>query len=374
MFSAQQQLTHPSTRNTMSTPHPAIDTIWFTRCPVPTATGLAYKLGWLEQEFAADGISIKTLQEAGSELSRHHYDHQLNTLIREGGNLLAIPARAQGAPTRLIGLTWIDEWQSILVKPGSGISKPHDLKGKRLALPQFRAEDIANNRRGNSIARGMSLAGYKGALASAGLTLEDARLVELSAEEGRRGDLGDWGQRSNLGGGLWQGIAALNRGEVDAVYVKGAAAAQAAREAGLVVGIDIDALPERRFRVNNGTPRPITVHADFLANHRDLVVRFLTQTLRAADWARHNLAELRRILQDETRGSAESVIEAYRDGFHLDLAPDLSAERLALFDQQKTFQLTHGLLDRDFDLYAWADHGPLEEARQRLQDSLRAAA
>ncbi|MRW90683.1 ABC transporter substrate-binding protein [Duganella sp. FT80W] len=353
-----------------------VDTIWFTRCPVPTATGLAYKLGWLDQEFAADGIAIKTLQEAGGELSKHHYDHQLNTLIREGGNLLAIPARAQGAPTRLIGLTWIDEWQSILVRPGSGINQPADLKGKRLALPPFRADDIANNRRGNSIARGMSLAGYKGVLAAAGLALEDAVLVELATEEARNRrspELGDWG-RADLGGGLWQGIAALNRGEVDAIYVKGAAAAHAAREAGLVVGIDIDNLPHKRFRVNNGTPRPITVHEDFLKNHRELVVRFLTQTLRAADWARHNLAELRRILQDETRGSADSVVEAYRDGFHLDLAPDLSQERLELFAQQKNFQLIHGLLDRDFDLNAWVDHGPIEEARQRLQATLPAAA
>lgn len=357
----------------MSTPTAAVDTIWFTRCPVPTATGLAYKLGWLEQEFSADGIAIKTLQEAGGELARHHYDHQLDSLIREGGNLLALPARAQGAPTRLIGLTWIDEWQSILVRPGSGISQPADLKGKRLALPRFREEDIANNRRGNSIARGMSLAGYKGVLAAAGLNLEDATLVELATEESRQRDVGDWTRNNDLGG-LWQGIAALQRGEVDAVYVKGASAAQAAQAAGLVVGIDIDALPEKRFRVNNGTPRPITVHEDFLANHRELLVRFLVQTLRAAEWAKHNLPELRRILQDETRGSAASVEQAYRDGFHLDLAPDLSDERVALFARQKNFQLTHGLLDRDVDIEDWIDRGPLEEARLRLQDELRVAA
>lgn len=42
-----------------------VDTVWFTRCPVPTATGLAYKLGWLEEEFARDGIALKTLQEVG---------------------------------------------------------------------------------------------------------------------------------------------------------------------------------------------------------------------------------------------------------------------------------------------------------------------
>ena len=349
----------------------AIDTIWFTRCPVPTATGLAYKLGWLEQEFAADGIAVKTLQEVGGELARHHYDHQLATLIREGGNLLALPARAQGAPTRLIGLTWIDEWQSILVRPGSGIAQPQDLRGKRLALPRFRDQDLLNNRRGNSIARGMSLAGYKGVLAAAGLGLDQVHLVELGPEPaaGARADPGaaqgaDPG--TDLGAGLWQGIAAVVRGEVDAVYVKGASAAQAARAAGLVVGIDIDRLPDKRFRVNNGTPRPITVHEEFLERHEDLVVRFLTQTLRAAEWAKGNLAGLRRILQDETRGSADSVEQAYRDGFHLDLAPDLSAQRLALFTQQKNFQLAHGLLDRDVDVDAWAAHGPLAEAQRRL--------
>ena len=50
----------------MTTAHP-VDQIWFTRCPVPTATGLAYKLGWLNDEFARDNIKIATLQEAPQE-------------------------------------------------------------------------------------------------------------------------------------------------------------------------------------------------------------------------------------------------------------------------------------------------------------------
>src|SRR5690606_5408137 len=113
-----------------------LNEIWFTRCPVPTATGIAYKLGWLTEEFARDRIAVGTLQET-RELARHHYDHDLPSLIREGGNILALAARAQGARTKLIGLTWIDEWQAILVRPDSGIAEPKDLKGKRLALPQY---------------------------------------------------------------------------------------------------------------------------------------------------------------------------------------------------------------------------------------------
>jgi ABC-type nitrate/sulfonate/bicarbonate transport system substrate-binding protein len=344
-----------------------IDTIWFTRCPVPTATGLAYKLGWLEREFAADGIAIKTLQDAGGELARHHYDHQLPTLIREGGNLLALPAKAQGAPTRLIGLTWIDEWQSILVRPDAAITHPTQLKGLRLALPPFRPEDLARNQRGRSIARGMSLAGYKSALASVGLSLDDVELVELAEQE----QIGT--EAGNLGTGLWRGIDALARGEVDAVYVKGAAAAEAARAAGVVVGIDFDDLAPR-FRVNNGTPRPLTVHQDFIDQHFDLLVRFLVQTLRAAEWAKANLDGLRQVLQDETRASSTGVTEAYRNDFHLTLAPDLSEHRLALFRLQKNFQLVHGFLDRDVDIDAWVDRRPLEEALVRLHMQQRAAA
>ena len=334
---------------------PAIDTIWFTRCPVPTATGLAYKLGWLDEEFAPDGIQVRTLQD-NRELLRHHYDHELTNLIREGGNLFSIPARGQGARTKLVGLTWIDEWQSILVRPGSGIGTPQDLIGKRLALPAFRLADLAENKRGRSIARGMSLAGYKGALASIGRTLDDVRLVEVASDEGRED-----------AGRLWSGLDALVSGQVDGVYVKGAAAAEAARRHGAIVGIDLDQLPERRFRVNNGTPRPITAHKELIERHPELLIRFLYQTLRAADWAKENLDCVRRVLEGETRSGAAGVEEAYRDGFQLTLAPDLSEERLDLFRRQKDFQLIHGFLDRDFDFASWIDPRPLQEARRRWE-------
>jgi len=355
---------------------PSIDTLWFTRCAgggrggVPTASGIAYKLGYLDEEFKDDGLALRTLQDPGTEsLRHHHYDHGLETLVREGGNLFAIPAKAQGARTRLIGLTWIDEGQSILVRPDSDIRSPEQLKGRRLALPAYRAADIAENRRGRSISRHSSLHGYKGALASVGLTLDDVRLVEIEPNRGE-GERAASGERE---GGFSQSFEPLLEGEVDAVYVKGAASADGARKRGLEIGIDLDKLPERRFRVNNGTPRPITVHEHFLEHHYDLLVRFLRQTLRAAAWAKTNLKGVHEILQSETGATAEGVAAAYRDGFHLSLAPDLSDERLALFRQQKDFQLAYGILDRDFDFDAWIDRRPLEDAARELE-GLRAVA
>lgn len=331
--------------------------IWFTRCPVPTATGLAYKLGWLSEEFAADGISVDTLQD-NPALARHHYDHDLDSLIREGGNILALATRAQGANTRLIGLTWIDEWQTILVRPDSGITEPAHLKGKRLALPDWSEHSIPSHARGSSIARGMSLQGYRGALEYAGLGFHDVELVEVPSN---RGILGAGATEAGLRS-LWSGLDYLADGRVDAVYVKGASAVDAARAAGVVVGIDLDGLPGQQFRVNNGTPRPITVHQNLIDNHFDELVRFLDQTLRAADWAAENLQGVQEVLAGETRGSLEGVAAAYRNDFHRKLHPDLSAERLRLFNTQKKNLWLHGFLERDFDLNAWVDPRPLQAA------------
>ncbi|AJP70665.1 ABC transporter substrate-binding protein [Sphingomonas hengshuiensis] len=346
----------------MTTPDPTLDELWFTRCPVPTATGIAYKLGWLTEEFAPDGITVRTLQESGSELGRHHYDHRLPTLIREGGNMLSIAARAQGEPTRLIGLTWIEESQRILTRPDTGIRNAGDLKGRRLALPGWSHNDIPSHVRGTSIARGMSLAGYKGALASAGLSLDDVDLVEVPDRLRNIGGSGrDLGPRRSGLGRLWP-IDALVSGHVDAIYVKGASALDGAREAGLVVAVDLDALPDPRFRVNNGTPRPITVHQHLLDAHFDVLVRFLAVTLRAADWVKAEPDKLRAILEFETDASPEAVDQAYRH-LHEGLHPTLDADRLALFEQQKKFLFTHGFLDADFALADWVDPRPLEAAR-----------
>ncbi|HEX2312877.1 MAG TPA: ABC transporter substrate-binding protein [Thermomonospora sp.] len=331
----------------------SIDRIWYTRCPVPTASGLAHNLGWLTEEFGSAGISVGVLQDAGPELARHHFDHRLLGLFREGGNVPALAARSEGARTRLVGLTWIEEWQSILVRPDSGITDAAGLLGARVAVPGW-AETPAQ-----SFPRAMALHGFKGALSRAGLTLDDVRWVEvpasLSPSVGR--------DARTLS---WPGLAELAEGIVDAVYVKGARAAEQASEFGAVVAVDLDAHPDPRTRVNNGTPRPITVHEDLLNDHPDLVVRFLTQVLRAADWAAWNPVGVREILARETRSGAGGVAVAYRGDFHRRLHPDLSAERLELLRIQKDFLLDHGFLAGDVDVDAWAEPGPLRLARERL--------
>ncbi|MEU4311452.1 ABC transporter substrate-binding protein [Nocardia sp. NPDC024068] len=333
-----------------------LDTLWYTRCPVPTASGLAHSLGWLGETAAEAGIGLGVLQDAGPELAPRHFDHRLLGLIREGGNVPALAARAEGSPTRLIGLTWIDEAQAILVAPDSPASGPSDLAGSRIAVPAW-AQD-----RARSFPRAMALHGFASALALGGLTFADVRPVEVAVE---RDPQVRGAQAAGRRITTW-GVEALLAGEVDAIYVKGARAQEVAREHGLRTAVDLDATESKRSRVNNGTPRPITVHADLLESRPDLVVGFLTQTLRAADWATGNLDEVRAVLARETFSGAAGVEAAYGDTFHRGLHPTLSGERIELLDIQKRFLYTHGFLAADFDLASWVAPEPLRQASERL--------
>ncbi|WP_051837931.1 ABC transporter substrate-binding protein [Streptomyces sp. NRRL WC-3742] len=331
----------------LGAPDSAPDILWFTRCPVPTATGIAADQGWLAREFAADGITVRSLQDAPpEEAADHHYTHALPGLVREGGNVPALWARSRGEATRLIGLTWIEERQVVLVRAGSGITEPAQLRGLRLAIPHH---GIAID-----FWRAMALAGFHGALGRAGLTLDDAELVDVPAPPG---------------GGQWAGeLAALRDGAVDAVYVKGALAVEAARRIGAEVAVDLDALPDRRARVNNGTPRPVTVHQRLLDERPDLVARFLAVLLDAADWAADRPEEVARILRAETGAGAEGVAGAYAAGGHRTLHLDLSGERLDLLAQQERFLREWGFLAAPVDIATWAAPEPLRAARELLRE------
>ncbi|MFJ2954492.1 ABC transporter substrate-binding protein [Streptomyces sp. NPDC087270] len=322
------------------------DEIWFTRCPVPTATGIAADRGTLAAEFAPDGIAVRSLRDAADDersdgLPRSHFTHELTALFREGGNVPALWARSRGEATRVIALTWIEERQSILVRADSDLRTPEQLRGRRLAVPRH---DIAID-----FWRAMALHGHAGALGLAGLTLDDARLVEVP------------GVRQ----GQWEGeLAALRDGRVDAVYVKGAVAVETARRYGAEVAIDLDAVPDRRSRVNNGTPRPITVHQRLLDERPELVTRFLAVLLDAAEWAAAHPGDLARILGAETGAGPDGVADAYRAGTAGSLGLDLSEERLTLLAEQERFLYAHGFLPEPVDVAGWADHEPLRRARE----------
>jgi ABC-type nitrate/sulfonate/bicarbonate transport system substrate-binding protein len=334
-----------------------LESVWMMRCPVPAASGVAYALGWMDEAFGREGIAVKRVMDGGLNLVERDPEFQGQHLFREGGNIQALAARALGVPTRLIGLTWIDERQAIMVRPGTSVLEPADLRGLRFALPGYARS------RGESIARGMALHGIHSALALGGLTLEDVDLVEVPAPPRERPSRE--GMRR-----LWLGLEWLAAGRVDAVYVKGSAAAEAAARLGLDIAVDLDAYPARMTRINNGTPRPIIVHQHMLDHHRDLVDRFLEQTLRAADWASTHPVELKPIIAQETLSGIGGVEAAYRNDFHRSLHPDLSKDRIEMLRVQANFLWLHGFLESPVDIDGWICREPLEAAMQRRKQAM----
>jgi ABC-type nitrate/sulfonate/bicarbonate transport system substrate-binding protein len=90
-----------------------LDTLWYTRCGVPTAVGIAVQLGWLEQEFAGEGIAIASIRDAAErDVRQSHYDHSQQNSFRQGGSVPAIWARSTGRDTRLVGPGEADEAQA----------------------------------------------------------------------------------------------------------------------------------------------------------------------------------------------------------------------------------------------------------------------
>jgi ABC-type nitrate/sulfonate/bicarbonate transport system substrate-binding protein len=65
-----------------------IGTLWYTRCPVPTAFSLAIRLGWIDREFEADGLRVAALLDSPSRNVREsHFAHTQPNSFRHGGNI-----------------------------------------------------------------------------------------------------------------------------------------------------------------------------------------------------------------------------------------------------------------------------------------------
>jgi ABC-type nitrate/sulfonate/bicarbonate transport system substrate-binding protein len=342
-----------------------LDTLWYTRCPVPTGLGIAIQQGWLDDAFRAQGTKVSSLIESNDFATREsHFSHTLQNSVRHGGNIPAISARALGRDTRVIGLSWADETQLILASPESGIQSVRDLKGRRFGLPNWKNVEI-------DFSRAQAIRGLENALSLEGLSVADVELVDQDIEthysdrsaENLNGTLA-WGGRStsraranNLE------VIALLRGEVDAVFLKGAHGAQVANQFGLTTVIDTGVHPEPLIRANNGTPRTLAVDGHLLDNHFDAAVTIVEQVLRAEAWAQGNASEVRRYLARETNASEYWVSVAYGSDAQTRLKTDLAEQSIAAIQDFTDFLHRWNFIPASFEVRDWIDARPLEAAR-----------
>lgn len=342
-----------------------LDTLWYTRCPVPTGLGIAVQQGWLEDAFRVQGTRVSSLLESNDFATREsHFSHTLQNSVRHGGNIPAISARARGRDTRVIGLSWADETQLILASPESGIETVRDLKGRLFGLPNWKQVEI-------DFSRAQAIRGLENALSLEGLSVSDVELVDQDIEshysdepaENVAGTLARAGRSASRARANNLEVVALLRGEVDAIFLKGVHGAQVANQFGLTKVIDTGAHPEPLIRSNNGTPRTLAVDGHLLDNHFDAAVTILDQVLRAEAWAQDHPLDVRRYLGRETNASEYWVSVAYGEDAQKRLKTDLADQSVAAIQDFTNFLHRWNFIPQSFDVGDWIDHRPLEALR-----------
>lgn len=342
-----------------------IDTLWYTRCPVPTASSIAISQGWLDAEFAPDGIAVQSLRAASDAAVRQsHFDHRQQNSFRHGGNAPPIWSRSQGQDVVVLGMTWLPQYQRLLAMPESGVESLADLRGKRLALPRRVGEKI-------DFWRASALQGILQALPTAGLTLDDVQIVDLPVYEpyltqqkaSRTGALFDARQYARTAS---TEALALIRGEVDVIYHYGASGPFLETFLGAQVVFDFQQHPDPKVAINNGTPNVLTVSGGLLRERRDLVVRYLGCLLRAARWAADHRDETWAIIAREVSEAEEWVPEAFGPEIHQQLEPIVTSELIDALEVRQQFMLEHDFIAHDFSVSSWVDAEPLAAARAQL--------
>jgi ABC-type nitrate/sulfonate/bicarbonate transport system substrate-binding protein len=339
---------------------PAISEIWYTRCPVPTPVGLAVQLGFLDEAFGREGVSLKSIIDSPDRSIRtSHFDHHLAYSFRHGGNVPPIRARSEGNPTRLVGITWTDEFQAILSLPGRGIATTRDLVGRRFGIARRPAGVV-------DFMAATALKGLTSALSLEGLTPGAVEIVDIPLAESvlaEREGPSLFGLKSRHAYGAE--VAALLRGEVDAIYVKGTPGITVANLIGAIQVAEFGFHPDAKIRINSGSPRVLTVDERLAEDRPDLVATLLAALRRAGDWAEAHPDEVRRFVGREVNASEEVVAAANGPELHRHLGVGLEPELVEAIGHYKDFLFANGFLAADFDIAAWVDRRPLEALARR---------
>jgi ABC-type nitrate/sulfonate/bicarbonate transport system substrate-binding protein len=341
--------------------------LWYTRCPLPTASSIAIERGLLEGEFGPSGIEVQSLNASASMSVREaHYNHDQKHLFRQGGNIPPLWSRARGADTVVVATNWIDEYQAVVALDDSGLNGPADLRGKRLGVPRRVNEPV-------DYWRAMCMRGFLGALELVGIDAAEVTFVDLPIDEKQIASGGE-SQR----GTLWRGgvrarrqsreALALIRGEVDAIYTAGAPGAQLTAFMSAHTVVDLGGADQPAARTNNQVPTVLTVDGDLARNRPEIVARYLATLMRAAHWAADHAEETLTIVSSDVGATPEWVTAAYGPEVHRRLDIDLDARNIEAVGRLKGFLLEQAIIDSDFDLQSWIDPRPLALAGELLRE------
>lgn len=338
---------------------PSRTPIYYTRCPVPTASGVAFQTGMFADAFEESDYVVPNITELGPDHQDVHYTHSIDMFIREGGVAPPVWARANGIDSVVLGITFMEEFQGVFVRADDPAVTVADLAGRRLALPVW-------PRLVFNFWRFAALKGLISALKVHHVPADAVEFVDIiegwDPSERRNVDREDLSEPARC---EYRGqLEALLAGEVDAIFGKGPEAGLLQREAkgGIRLLYDVRSAPDFAERINNSTPRLLTTSRHVVEEHFDAVVRYTQTAIRAANWVQDNPDEARDLIARECSiegDKIETYLEPdYRDKF----LPRLDDELMEAVEVVKSFLHEHNFIERDFPIDEWIDPRPLAQA------------
>jgi ABC-type nitrate/sulfonate/bicarbonate transport system substrate-binding protein len=323
--------------------------VLFTRCPVGGGTEIILRKGWLQAAYDQVGAEIIMLQSLPKEEHVKHMTQEAPLSFRDGGNVPPIWSRSRGTPTKVIGVTAIKQSHAVLVATDSDVRKPSQLRGKRLSLPKSDTKVV-------DPMRAMVLRGYDTVLSAYGVGWDEVTFVDIPTGEQHE-------ENGEYPGYHKEEILALRDGRIDAFFSHRSLVGQVEEKGYARVLIDISKTD--LSNINNIYPSIITVHADFARENRDLVVIYLKELLKAAEWAPENQEEALQIgAQAQPGATYDHLLSTRSKEAYQAYTPGFDAELLSLLRLQKSFLLKVGVIQQDFDLDEWLDDSFLREAER----------
>lgn len=338
---------------------PSRTPIYYTRCPVPTASGVAFQTGMFADAFEDSGYVVPNIIELGPEHQDVHYTHSIDMFIREGGVAPPVWARANGVDSVVLGITFMEEFQGVFVRADGPIETVADLAGHRLALPEW-------PRLVFNFWRFSALKGLTSALKVHDVPADAVEFVDIVEgwDPSERRNVNRYELKEPARCEYRRQLEALLSGDVDAIFGKGPEAGLLQREAEGRIRLlyDVRTAPDFAERINNSTPRLLTTSRHVVDEHFDAVVRYTRTAIRAANWVQDNPAEARDLIARECSidgAEIETYLEPnYRDKF----LPRLDGKLLEAVEIVKSFLHQHRFIDRNFRLESWIDSRPLAQA------------
>lgn len=325
------------------------DTLWYTRCPVPTGFGIAAATGALDKEFEPDGLLVRSLASSSDRVVRQsHFEHTQPSSFRHGGPIPPLIAASRGADIAIVGLSWLLGRSVLLGVAGSPQLSPADLRGKRLSLASRANESI-------DYWRATQLFAYERILARGGLTLDDVELVDVAVDRTAVGETRTttrirdplWDTQRRFGNQREEALALLH-GEVDLLLSVGALSTITEGAFGLTVVLDISS-GDGRSDADRGVSI-LTVSRSLLHDDPSVVGRALAVAHQAARVAAENPDQTRRLIARETGLPEELVVPTFGPEVHQRLGFDLAEDKRDALRGLAAFLSKHEFLEQEINV------------------------